>query len=348
MKRTSAKSPLAARANQLVESLQRRFVEKLEAVGRRFGGGGFEPQAWLRDEGRHGGGIRYYPADETVFNRASVNVSQVHYDDDAAKRLGSATALSTIIHPDNPYAPSLHMHISWTEMKDRTGYWRMMADLNPAIDNEEAKDKFEAVLRRAAPQQYAQASKQGDRYFYIPALGRCRGVSHFYLEGYRSGDDEADFALARSVGESVIDCYGELLLGIAPLHPRPSAADYGRQLAYHTLYLFQVLTLDRGTTTGLLVHDQNDAGILASLPARIDRKLLSSWRRAMQPPQDRLLDAILAELPDASPCPVEEGVKLALANALRRHYAAHPEALALQAGADIVPTTVENHRPRPA
>ena len=44
-----------------------------------------------------------------------------------------------------------------------------------------------------------------------------------------------------------------------------------QQLAYHTLYFFQVLTLDRGTTSGLLVHDQNDLGIMGSLPAWVDR-----------------------------------------------------------------------------
>jgi coproporphyrinogen III oxidase len=34
-----------------------------------------------------------------VFDRASVNVSQVHYADEPTRKLASATALSTIIHP---------------------------------------------------------------------------------------------------------------------------------------------------------------------------------------------------------------------------------------------------------
>jgi len=35
-------------------------------------------------------------------------------------------------------------------------------------------------------------------------------------------------------------------------------------------------TADRGTTSGLLVHDENDVGILGSLPSHVDKKLLES------------------------------------------------------------------------
>ena len=41
-------------------------------------------------------------------------------------------------------------------------------------------------------------------------------------------------------------------------------------------YLFQVLTLDRGTTSGLLIHNQNDVGIMGSLSLYINKVLLSS------------------------------------------------------------------------
>ena len=47
-----------------------------------------------------------------------------------------------------------------------------------------------------------------------------------------------------------------------PLHRK-------KQLAYHTRYFYQVLLLDRGTTAGLLVHDDNDVGTLGSLPGQV-------------------------------------------------------------------------------
>lgn len=341
---TPARSARATLAHTLVQSLQRRFADGLEAVSAATGSHDrFTTATWLRDEGRHGGGTRLELGDTPVFDRGSINVSQVHYDDEPGKRLASASALSTIIHPRNPHAPSVHVHLSFTELRDATGYWRLMADLNPAIPYAADTERFIASLRAAAPSQYEHAAAQGDRYFHVPVLGRHRGVTHFYLEGHHT-DFDADAALARTVGETTIDSYCGILSDALRERTRVTADDRAAQLAYHTLYLFQVLTLDRGTTSGLLVHDQNDAGILGSLPSHVDRSQLASWEPRMPPPQDALLRAIVAALPDASPSPVTLAAKLACAEALRRHYRAHPEALELQAAAQIVPPTVANHR----
>ena len=348
--RTYCQSPAAERARSLVESLQMRFVEALQRVSSAVHQAEppFAAVEWLRDHGRHGGGVRYESGDTPIFNRASVNVSQVHYDDDPGKRLSSATALSTIIHPRHPRAPSVHMHMSWTEMRTGHGYWRIMADLNPSIVDEAAKARFAAALEQAAPSQYQHASAQGDRYFYIPALERHRGVTHFYLEQYRTDDAEADFQLTRAVGESAIDCYADLLKDALATAAEPDAEAVATQLAYHTLYFFQVLTLDRGTTSGLLIHDQNDVGILGSLPSHIDRELLRSWQSKVPSPQDALVAALADALPQmgkaGEPCPVTIESKRALAEVVRGHYRQFPEALSLQAAGDVIPPTVDNHR----
>ena len=342
---TQANSPKATKAHALIKALQQRFVSKLETVSQAVDDQQlFESLEWLRDEGKHGGGSRYGITDSQTFNRASVNVSQVHYDDDPEKSLGSATALSTIIHPQNPYAPSIHIHISWTELKAGKGYWRMMADLNPAIENAEDTAIFVNCLKQVAPEQYEAAAAQGDRYFNIPVLGRHRGVSHFYLEDYHSGNEQADIELAQSLVDSVIDCYSEILTKALQNHPSPKTEDYEQQRAYHTLYLFQVLTLDRGTTSGLLVHDQNDRGILGSLPGRIDKGLLASWQEKMEFPQDLLLEVILKALPTETPCLINDAIKQALAGAVRDHYQRYPQAISMQASGNVIPSTVDNHR----
>lgn len=344
MNRIPAASTSANAAYQLVCGLQRRFVDGLEALARSRGSAQrFAPVEWFRDDGRHGGGVRYETADGEIFGRGSVNVSQVHYDDLPEKRLGSANAISTIIHPAHPLVPSVHIHISWTEMKGGEGYWRMMADLNPSHADNEDTAAFFAALEAAAPLQFAEAKAQGERYFYIPALDRHRGVAHFYLENYHSSDTAADMLLAQSVGETAIDTYLAILGRAIARAPEATDAQRAVQLAYHTLYFFQVLTLDRGTTTGLLVHDQNDVGIMGSLPPYVDRALLTSWLPRLQPPQDQLLAALIAALPEQDPAPVDEGIKRQLADTVRHHYATHPAALALQASADVPPPTVENH-----
>ncbi|MEL7371842.1 MAG: coproporphyrinogen III oxidase [Myxococcota bacterium] len=325
-------------------SLQQRFVQRLEAVSKEAGHDStFSVVKWQRDGGRHGGGHRMVAADTPIFNRASVNVSQVHYDDLPDKKLSSATALSTIIHPDHPHAASMHMHISWTEMRDGSGYWRVMADLNPSIPETADREAFRSVLAEAAPDVFEYAEAQGDRYFTIPALDRTRGVAHFYLEGHATDDAEADRALAQRVGEQVIDTYGRLLAASLAAHGKPTDDERWRQLDYHTVYLFQVLTLDRGTTSGLLVHDQNDVGILGSLPSHVDRERLAKIELRLPSPQDELLSAIVRALPSQNPALIDTETKRRLANVVRTHYRRHPQALDMQARGEIVPPTVSNH-----
>lgn len=335
MHSTWAQSPAATRAHALVSALQVRFRAGLEAVAEQP----METVSWLRDGGRHGGGTRFVAARTPVFNRAAINVSQVHYDDVAERPLAAASALSTIIHPENPRAPSIHVHISHTETKAGLSTWRIMADLNPALPHDPDTVRFEAALRTAAPSLYAGARAQGDRYFRIPALDRHRGVSHFYLETFTTGVEADDRALAQRIGHAALDTYVALLAEACrrPTGPEDAAA----QLAYHTVYFFQVLTLDRGTTSGLLVHDQNDLGVMGSLPSRVDRALLASWADRVPTQQRPLVEALVAALPADGE--VTDTARLALARAVRAFYSARPECLALQAAGDVVPPTVARH-----
>ncbi|MEQ1568532.1 MAG: coproporphyrinogen III oxidase [Myxococcota bacterium] len=335
--------PRSARAHAaltLVESLQQRLVAALERVAADAGAPtSFAPSEWERDGGAHGGGARFGTGGGTVFDRASINVSQVHYDDQPERALSSATALSSIVHPRHPLAPSMHLHTSWTETRDGAGYWRVMADLNPSHPDPADTLAFRDALRAAAPGEWAVAEPQGDRYFAIPAVGRTRGVTHFYLEAWGTGDFDADRALAERVERAAIDTYAPLIARHQP-QPVPDGADR-RQREYHTLYLFQVLTLDRGTTSGLLIHDQNDLGILGSLPSRVDPALLAQWADRVPPPQDALVRSLVEAVGGGD---ITDAVKGALAQRVRAHYRAHPAAIELQARGDVVPPTVANHR----
>lgn len=322
--RIPAASESAVATLSLVESLQHHFVSQLELLGTPF-----VPVEWRRDGGRHGGGIRFGVAQTSALNRASVNVSCVHYDDEPAHKVRSATALSTIIHPQHPRLPSVHIHVSFTELREGKGTWRLMADLNPAIEVASQSARFAQALARAAPTLAQTAFAQGDRYFFIPALQRHRGVAHFYVEDFSSGNFEADLELARSVGRAAMDT--SLEFWNAMPSDEPTDRERAKQLAYHTLYLFQVLTLDRGTTSGLLVHDQNDVGTMGSLPSWVDRSLLASWEDRLPKPQDELLRAIVDALPRGPVSSVTDEVRAALAKVVRNHYQRHPEALALQA-----------------
>ncbi len=342
MTRVMATTKTSLAAVKLIEGLQSYFVERLNKLSADFGkSSDFQDVEWFRSEGKNGGGVRYVSSDESVFNRAAVNFSQVHYENDDSKSLNSATAISTIIHPKNPHAPSMHMHISYSELKNSKGYWRIMADLNPSIFYREDAIRFKKMLEDSSLSCYEEGNAQGLKYFYIPVLERHRGVEHFYLEGFNSGDLAKDSALAREMGESVVDTYIELVR--KRIESDISEQDRKTQRAYHSLYLLQVLTLDRGTTSGLLVHSENDVGILGSIPSHIDTTLLRSWIQKMPEPQDELLSA-LCETLGSGVVYVDDSMKQNLCNTVRAHYEKHPEALNMQASGNIIPPTVANHK----
>lgn len=320
-------APSSNKAQQtmhMLSKLQSDFMERLQSISEQFGcPAEFKTVEWLRDGGLHGGGLRFEAVKDRLFNAASINISQVQYEDLPAKSFSSATALSTIIHPSHPLAPSIHMHISWTELKNGQGYWRIMADLNPAIADLNDKEKFDNCLKEVTGKYQQQGERLGDAYFYIPALQCFRGVSHFYLEGFNP-DNITSNNFAKYFGESVIQCYSEILAQKLLNSEPPTAAQKIAQLNYHTLYFYQVLTLDKGTTAGLLIHNQNDTGTLGSLPAQINRVLLASWVDITPAPQDKLIKRFLRLLPEEDICLISTPLKAQIAEQIRLHYKAFP------------------------
>lgn len=343
MTMTMAQSKEAVDAYTLVRGLQKRFVNKLNHLSQTIGENkNFEEVTWLRDEGIHGGGSRFEARDNLLFNTASVNVSQVHYDEDESKKLQSASAISTIIHPKNPNVPSIHIHISLTQLRDDKAYWRIMADLNPSIDNNEDKEIFVKALENLSGNTYEEGIKQGDKYFNIPDLNRHRGISHFYLENYKTSNEKEDYDFANSFGEGIIDTYIDIITNAFKTRESFSVQDIKQQLDYHTLYLFQVLTLDRGTTSGLLIHNQNDVGIMGSLPTFINKSLLKSWQEKATKPQDELVSNLAEAINEQGI--VDTITKEKLAQIVREHYKKYPKALSMQASGNTVPSTVSNHK----
>ncbi|WP_440877354.1 coproporphyrinogen III oxidase [Thalassotalea sp. PLHSN55] len=318
--RVAANSASAQSALTELSHLQKYFVEQLQKAAEIANKPtAFSTFEWLRDEGKHGGGQRFGAQENGLFNRASVNVSQIQYQDMPEKAFSSATALSTIIHPEHPLAPSMHMHISWTELKNGKSYWRIMADLNPSIEDKADTDQFLAMLTQAAGPHLQSGLEQGEAYFYIPALNKHRGVCHFYLEGF-VGDQNTPENYAIEFGRQTIDCYIDILTKKTRAVAPATAIQKQQQLDYHTLYFFQVLTLDKGTTAGLLIHDQNDIGTLASLPSHINRDLLQTWANNSELELQQLLIRLLDVVPKQAVAEITLEVKTQIAQALRQHY----------------------------
>ena len=93
--------------------------------------------------------------------------------------------------------------------------------------------------------------------------------------------------------------------------------------------------MDKGTTYGLLAHSDNDVGTLGSLPCKVDRELLASWRETTPDVQQLLLDDILSALPAESAGVVTVETRKALAEAVRKHYRSRKEGIKHQAEMDM-------------
>jgi coproporphyrinogen III oxidase len=329
LQRGLAGSIEAINAYALMRVLQFRLLSGLSDIARNYDSEypGFCAVEWLRDNGAHGGGIRYCISNSSFFNQVSINVSQVHFDDSPMMSLGSVTAISVIVHPLNPFTPSLHFHICWTESKFGQGTWRLIFDLNPSIENRWAKSLFIEVLKQAAPEQYEEAKSIGDKYFYIPLLKRHRGVAHFFLEDFKLKPNGTETGLAERLGKSIIDCYFDIVETTSNKFISPKAEDFERQLYFHSVYFFQVLTLDRGTMAGLIVHDQNDLGVLASLPYWVSKPILEGLSEKMNGYKKELFQIILSILPDQIRCEISDSIRQKIANKLRNYYLLNPQLL---------------------
>lgn len=335
----------------LADQLQEHFLLTLNNYIDTTKKEGWNGIKWERDQGVHGGGIRYQQVNSELFHRATINVSGVHYEDKERYPIDSATALSVILHPKNPYAPSMHFHISYVETRsaEKENYWRMIADLNPSISNVNDTEKFESnfkTINHMTPELLDDALEFGNMYFYIPALKRHRGTSHLFIGNLSSQDmsKENGKELAEDLAKKTIKRYASIVKNAIAAHPSNSltVTDYEQQLYFHTVYFFQVLTLDRGTTHGLLAHSDNDVGTLGSLPNFVDKKLLSKWKELIDSDvQQQLLQQIIDLLPDdeikngVKGNVVDDNLRSKIANVVRKHYRGNRGATSKQANLNL-------------
>src|SRR5476649_2613934 len=134
---SSTPSPSAVKAYLL--DLQSRIVQALEAQD----GKPFLTDSWQRPEG--GGGISRVIEEGHVFERGGVNFSHVKGEKlppsaaanrpELAGRQWEAMGVSLVLHPRNPYAPTVHMNVRFfittAEGKDPVWWFGGGMDLTP-------------------------------------------------------------------------------------------------------------------------------------------------------------------------------------------------------------------------
>ncbi|MGV7209673.1 oxygen-dependent coproporphyrinogen oxidase [Oxalobacteraceae bacterium A2-2] len=277
-------NPAAVKAWLL--QLQERIVASLQGVD----GGVFLRDEWQRPEG--GGGISRLVEDSHVIERGGVNFSHVQGarlpPSAAAARpeLGGqpweAMGVSLVIHPRNPYAPTVHMNVRFfsTSTNDGQPVWWFGGgmDLTPYYGNVDDVRHFHRTCRDAlephGAQLHAHFKKWCDEYFYLKHRQEARGVGGIFFDDYNEAGFEDSFAMVRSVGEAFLPAYQPILEARKDTPYGERERDF--QAYRRGRYVEFNLVFDRGTLFGLQSGGRTEA-ILMSMPPVV------KWRYRWHP-----------------------------------------------------------------
>ncbi len=255
--------------------LQARIVSGLEAVD----GGSFRADRWSRPEG--GGGLTRIIEEGGVFERAGVGFSRVQGPKlppsasasrpELAGRSFDAMGVSLVLHPRNPYCPTVHMNVRcFVALKpgeDPVWWFGGGMDLTPYYGFEEDARHFHATCKTAltpfGEPLHPRFKKWCDEYFYLKHRKEPRGVGGIFFDDYAEGGFDASFAMMRSVGDHFLTAY------LPILEKRKDMAYSERERSFQAYrrgrYVEFNLVWDRGTLFGLQSGGRTES-ILMSMP----------------------------------------------------------------------------------
>ena len=288
--------------------LQDQICQALETTD---GSSTFMEDSWVRPEG--GGGRSRVIREGAVFEQGGVNFSEVWGDHlppsiltqrpEAAGHRFYATGTSMVLHPRNPYIPTVHLNYRYFEAGP-VWWFGGGVDLTPYYPFAEDAAHFHKTIKAACDahhgEYYPTFKLWCDEYFYLKHRQETRGVGGIFFdyqdgqgELYRGPDPEGAaavyssqvgkvasrnwddlFGLARSCGEAFLPAY-------VPIAEKRRTIEYGDrernfQLYRRGRYVEFNLVYDRGTIFGLQTNGRTES-ILMSLPP------LVRWEYGYQP-----------------------------------------------------------------
>ncbi|KAM6447991.1 oxygen-dependent coproporphyrinogen-III oxidase, mitochondrial isoform 1-T1 [Liasis olivaceus] len=289
---------MRSRMELLIMETQSQVCSALAQVDR---GAAFTVDRWERKEG--GGGISCILQDGDIFEKAGVNVSVVfgHLSEEAAQQMRSrgktlktksgklpfcAMGVSSVIHPKNPYVPTIHFNYRYFEIEDADGtkqwWFGGGTDLTPTYLNKEDAVHFHKTLKDACdqhnPELYPKFKKWCDEYFYIKHRGERRGIGGIFFDDLDSPSKEAVFQFVQSCAKAIVPCY----IPIVKKHSQDTFSPKEKlwQQIRRGRYVEFNLVYDRGTKFGLATPGSRIESILMSLP------LTARWEYMHSPPEN--------------------------------------------------------------
>ncbi len=259
----------------------------------------FTEESWLREEG--GGGRSRVLKNGSIFEQAGVNFSEVYGKElpqsiisqrpEAKGHEWFATGTSMVLHPKNPYIPTVHLNYRYFEAgpvwwfgggADLTPYYPYLTDVRHFHkEHDTACGKVHKSLHRVF-------KPWCDEYFFLKHRDESRGIGGIFYD-YQDGSgsiykgnnkDGKAYKESSNIGEinlswnnlfSLAENCGEAFLSsYKPIVERRVKQNYTKkekefQLYRRGRYVEFNLVWDRGTIFGLQTNGRTES-ILMSLP----------------------------------------------------------------------------------
>jgi coproporphyrinogen III oxidase len=265
-----------------INDLQNRICASLEQAD---GRAKFMEDAWERKEG--GGGKTRVIANGNVFEKGGVNTSVVFGDVTKAMQVqlkieGArwfACGLSLVLHPVNPFLPTVHCNYRMFELYDENQelidrWFGGGTDLTPYYLFEEDAKHFHGVYKnvcdRFDPAFYPEFKQACDDYFVNTHRdNERRGIGGIFYD-YRRASENHDTDFWMDFGKACGDAFTEAYLPIVEKRKDLSYTEGNKhwQEIRRGRYVEFNLVHDRGTLFGLKTNGRIES-ILMSLPPTV-------------------------------------------------------------------------------
>ena len=291
MSPSSSSSIEPAAVRDWLLGLQTRLVAALEAEDATP----FVRDAWTREPGGklQGEGVTCLLEDGALLERGGVGFSHVKgaslppsasaQRPELAGAPFEAMGVSLVLHPRNPYVPTVHMNVrmlaAFPAARQAVSWFGGGMDLTPIYGFEDDARHFHRVNRDAlAPfgaDRYPRYKRWCDEYFFLKHRQEPRGIGGIFFDDVAEPEFETAFAMTRAVGDAFLPAYLPIVQARKAMPYGAAERDFqayrrGRYVEFNLVY-------DRGTLFGLQSGGRTES-ILMSMPPT------AAWRYDWTPP----------------------------------------------------------------
>ena len=284
------------RTKTLLKELQDKICSGLEKID---GKSKFREESWIRAEG--GGGRSRVLNEGDVFEQAGVNFSEVHGKElpqsilsqrpEAKGHEWFATGTSLVLHPKNPYIPTVHLNYRYFEAGP-VWWFGGGADLTPyypyLTDTRHFHKEHQKACAKIHNNLHIVFKPWCDEYFHLKHRNESRGIGGIFYD-YQNGSGNLykgsnkkgkAYELSEKIGELELtwenfyslaeNCGNSFLPAYEPIIKKRASQSYSNkerqfQLYRRGRYVEFNLVWDRGTIFGLQTNGRTES-ILMSLP----------------------------------------------------------------------------------